>query len=479
MVILSKVNSTSIVHSKKASNTSKEVVLEKKGCTRPSSLTLYVPMKLNIDEILEKHPPDFKYHKDHFIYILHLITSLHSKKRDSIDSYDSFTPINGQVLQKRNHEYKKYLKYLLDRKIIICDWYYIPKKKSLAYKVSNRYQSEIRAIEITKRTLIKSIINNRDYNKEKTEELLFLKKWFNSNLKIDIISAKKYLRAEYLKDKKIRSQKPKSTPEIKYNARLLPALNTHTQNHNFHVDNKGYRLHTNLTQTKTELRKFISYNDKKLCAIDIKNSQPFLTIALLDKAIFLKNNIQDKIINPNLINNNNYPIMLVDLINEIENKSDVIEFKKMVGNGKFYEEFGEILIDEKIVKIDDNCNIRAMAKDITFSTFFSPNTSIAYSPAIKVFNLKFPNVYRVFKLIKRGKKKHNSLAIALQRLEAELVLDKACKIINRLKPNIPLYTLHDSIITTEENVKFIELIMTRVLQKQIGIKPNLKVEPWT
>lgn len=477
MIILSKVNSTSIVHSKKASNPSEEVALEKDGCTRPSSLTLYVPTKINIDEILEQHPPDFKYHKDHFVYILHLITSLHSKKRDNIDDYDGFTPINGQVLQRRNHEYKKYLKYLLDRNIIICDWFYIPKKKSYGYKISDRYQSEIRVVKITKKTLIKSIINNRDYNREKTEELLFLKKWFNSSLKIDIVSAKKYLKTEYIKDKKIKSQKTKSTPEIKYNARLLPILNTHTQNHNFHVDNKGYRLHTNLTQTKTELRKFISYEGKKLCAVDIKNSQPFLSIALLDKNIFINNNIQDKIINPNLINNNS--IMLVDLINEIEKKPDVIEFKKMVGSGEFYEQFGEILIDERIVEVDDNCNIRAMAKDITFSTFFSPNTSITYNNAMKVFKAKFPNVYRVFKLIKTGREKHNSLAIALQRLEAELVLDRACKIINRLKPNIPLYTLHDSIITTEENVDFIELIMSKVLKKQIGIKPNLKIEPWT
>ncbi len=469
------VDNTSKVHNNQNSNPNVEVSLDQSGigCERINSLKLYIPNKIDIDEILEENPPTFKFHKDHFVYILHSIISLSSKKRDEIDKYNGFVPLNAQILQKRNHEYKKYLKYLLYRGVILCDGNYIPKEKSRGYKIADEYQSEIKPVEITKWTLIKSIIHKSSHNKQLTESLPYLKKWFNPKLTVDIISAKKYLKSECRKEK--RCESTSENADIRYNARLYPVLKIHEKDYIFKVDNSGDRLHTNISQTKSELRKFIKYDDKKLCAVDITNSQPYMTTALLNKEVFIKNNIQDKIINPNV---NKSPIMLVDLIADVENKPDVIEYKKMVASGKFYEEFGKMLIDEKIIEVEKDMNVRKIAKDITFVTLFSPNTSISYQDSMKVFKSKFPNVYRVFKFIKKGRKKHNSLAISLQRLEAELVLHKACKIINRLRPNIPLFTLHDSIITTEDNVRFVRNILYRVLKKQIGTPPKLKIEKW-
>lgn len=479
MLFLNGVSSTSNAHNNISNgNPSNEVVLDQSGSgyERINSLTLYIPSKIDIDDILQKDPPNFNFNRDHFVYILHLIVALASRKRDAIEKYNGFTILNAQLLQKRNHEYKKYLKYLIDKGIIICDNLYVLEEKSKGYKISNEHQSEIKPVTITKWTLIKSIVYNKEYNYELTEDLSFLKNWFNPSLKIDMDSALMYLETEYNKEKFIKSKSENA--EIRYNARLFPVLKIHNQDYNFHVDNKGYRLHTNISQTKSELRKFFSYEGKKLCAVDIKNSQPFLSISLLDSNIFLKNNMQDKIINSNLTSHNNYPIMLVNFIKEIEDKPDVIEFRKMVESGKFYEEFGRILIDEKIIEVDNNNNLRKIAKDITFTTFFSSNKAVYYKESVQVFKAKFPNVYKIFSFIKKGRKKHNTLAVALQRLEAELVLSKTCKIINITRPNIPIWTLHDSIITTEENIEFVQLILFKVLKRQLGVAPQLKIEPW-
>ena len=97
---------------------------------------------------------------------------------------------------------------------------------------------------------------------------------------------------------------------------------------------------------------------------------------------------------------------------------------------------------------------------------------------MKVFRNVFPNVYEIFKLIKIGKGHHNTLAILLQHLEATLVLHKACKIIFEERPDIPIFTLHDSIITTEGNEDYINEVLTNVLTQAIGIAPKLKVERW-
>lgn len=468
-----KVGSTSKSHYNKSSNPNAEVPFEKE-VTKISSLTLYVPRKIDIDKILERNPPNFRYHRDHFVYILHLITAVSSKKRDKIEVMEGYTPINRKFLQKRNYHYKKYLTYLKANGIIEQNHFYIPNKQSYGLRISSRYSSPIVPVEITKWTLIKSIVYlHQNINSELTEELVYLKKWFNPKIQVDIDTGVNYLKDEYLKDLK----NPKITnPMLRFNARLLPLQKLYRNQYDFHIDNKGFRLHTNLSQLKSELRKCLKYNNEQLCAIDISNSQPYLSIALLDKQLFIKNNIQYKIINTRLTSTDNYPNMVVDFISEIENKPDVIEFKRIVASGNFYENFGEILIKEGI--IDDSINKRKIAKEITFTTFFSPNNAIAYEDSIRIFKSKFPNVYKVFSLIKRGRKKHNTLAIALQRLEAELVLHRVCKIVNRLSPNIPIFTLHDSVITTVDNVQYVKRIMIKVLKKQIGVKPKLKLELW-
>ena len=81
-------------------------------------------------------------------------------------------------------------------------------------------------------------------------------------------------------------------------------------------------------------------------------------------------------------------------------------------------------------------------------------------------------------MIKSTRGKHNTLAILLQHLEATLVLQRACKIISQEKPDIPIFTLHDSIITTVGNEKYVHDILANVLLDAIGIAPKLKVERW-
>lgn len=168
---------------------------------------------------------------------------------------------------------------------------------------------------------------------------------------------------------------------------------------------------------------------KRLVAIDIVNSQPYLSTVLLNPTKFKENNILEIIlkINPKL-NNNIYPIMLVKKIVEVSRDVNTRLFINLVSSGRFYEEFGLILKKNKTIEeTTDECNTRKNAKKITFSSFFSPNNAISYRNEVKIFNMIFPKVYSVFKMIKYGKGHHNTLPILLQDFEANLVLHKACK----------------------------------------------------
>jgi hypothetical protein len=93
-----------------------------------------------------------------------------------------------------------------------------------------------------------------------------------------------------------------------------------------------------------------------------------------------------------------------------------------------------------------------------------------------LFKKTFPTVYKIISKIK--KERHATLAIILQRLESELFLQKCCKIIYEERPDIPIFTLHDSIITTKENIEYVKSIIEKVLLEHINAKPHLKVERW-
>lgn len=469
------VESVSNLHSNQLNSPSQDTgLVSKDGYKKISSLTLYIP--IDIDRVLLENPPDFRFERDCFVYILHLINSIPARKRDIIESNNGYTPINRKFLQTRIQEYKKYIEYLKRVGIIEENRQYTPGKSSMGLKFSETYNLRIHPVTIRKWTLIKNIkYLNKNYNVELTEELLYLKKWFNNKLEVDYESGVNFL--NQLSNQEI-SEGNTQNLMLRYNSRLLPFIKLKNGEYPFYVDNTGFRLHTNLTQIKSDLRKFIKYDGKTLCAIDICNSQPYLAISLLDDEVFIKNNISNKITNPKLTNDTNFPIMLVESIRNIKNAPDVLLFKEHVSSGRFYENFGRLLVENNLIEDSEPSVLRNKAKEITFSSIYSPNTSISYNEPMKLFKRQFPNVFKIFKLIKQGHNNHPAFSICLQRLEAELVLHKICKKISENRPDVVLFSLHDSIITTEDNVDFVKSVMYNVLNENIGVAPNFKVERW-
>ena len=477
MNIISTVRPVSNSHYNQSSSPSLETELvSRDGYKIISSLTLYIPERIDIDRVLARQPPNFSYHRDYFVYILHLITAIPSRKRDIIEKNDGFTPINRKVLQKRLHSYKKYIEYLKEVGLVQERSYYKPSETSMGLKITTQYESVVRPVIITKWTLIKSIVYlHRTYNTEITEELSYLRRCFNDDIEVDYEGGIEYLNQLYTEEV---TNSEITNEQLRYNSRLLPLTRLKDRSYSFYVDNKGNRLHTNITQMMSGLRKFITYQGKKLCAIDIKNSQLYLAITLLDDELFISNNISSKLINPILLTNPLFPNMVVDFIRSIKNAPDVLLFKEWVSSGFFYERFGEKLVERGILENLPEHELREAAKEITFSSIYSPNTSLAYNEAMQLFKVIFPNVFEVFKLIKRGHNNHPTLSVCLQKLEAELVLHKACKIISEEKPDVLMLTLHDSIITTEDNVEYVQSVLYSVLRNNIGVPPNLKIERW-
>lgn len=122
------------------------------------------------------------------------------------------------------------------------------------------------------------------------------------------------------------------------------------------IDTTGYRLHTPITRLPKYLRPYITYEGEKFIALDVKNSQPYFSIALLNSEYYVKENKKYEIegevrgINEKnkgkgeVINNNSTPIMLQKIVQILTNM-DVSVFKNYIHDvlsGQLYDRFVEV-----------------------------------------------------------------------------------------------------------------------------------------
>lgn len=447
----------------------------------PKKLTLFIPQNLDIDELIKNNPPNFKYHRDCFIYLSHLVTDIPSRNKDIEMNY---VPFYSTLIQRRIRDYRKYLDYLVDNNVLLENKQYIVGQKSRSFRFTSAYSFPVKATSITKPTLIKSILNfvNLDYNLtdcivENNEDLNYLIKWFDEKLTVDYKGAKHYL--EQLYDKEKKDIEIGHNAMQRFNSRYIVLLKLHRKEFTYTIDNTAGRLHTILTQLKGELRQFIKYSNNDLVAVDITNSQPYLSTVLFNEKKFEENNILStiKLYNKTFHTQDRFNTLPYYVSKNVKNASEsenVNHYIEIVKSGQLYEDFGEILLRKGI--ITDDTSVRKQAKTIIFSSIFSPNQSISYNQSIKVFKEYFPDVYEIYRSIKQNE--HRTLACLLQNLEAKLVLNTACKIISEKHPEIPLFTLHDSIITTTGNEQLVYEVLFDVLLNAIGIPPTLKYERW-
>ena len=152
---------------------------------------------------------------------------------------------------------------------------------------------------------------------------------------------------------------------------------------------------------------------------------------------------------------------------------DIQLFQDLVKNGQLYEYLEEKFSEELELSFPD----RKAIKEVVFTVLFTSNRFIGQDEAKpkRLFKKLFPTVYDVFAHFKKQDK--TFLACLLQRIESYLVLDVICKRISTEYPDLPIYTIHDSIATASSNENKVEYIMREELTQNIGITPNLKLHP--
>jgi hypothetical protein len=94
----------------------------------------------------------------------------------------------------------------------------------------------------------------------------------------------------------------------------------------------------------------------------------------------------------------------------------------------------------------------------------------------KLFKTTYPDIYDIFAQVNR--KESNVLAILLQNIESEIIIENVCPYISKYLPDCPIYTIHDSIATTEKHIETVSDILKYICFQYAGAVPTLKIQPW-
>ena len=442
----------------------------------------FLPYNLEIDELVLNNYPKFKpFNKEKLLYILTLINSVRSSNKDLV--FESYSQLNSTLLQNWVKNYKEYLNYLInDLKIIESDNRYVVGKKSKGFRFIDKYQTMIKPYPVNDFNIRKKM--KIEYNKANlsVKKLNYLTKSFDNGLEINFSKCYGFLKQEYdlkmkypyLRDFDIVKEKYK-IPINQFNRNLIAVNNIDNNCYFLKRDDNVFRFHSNLTNMSSVLRNAITYKGEKLYSIDVKNSQPYLSVALFDKEFWSKSLINtNKLTIYKLYNSYLYYIMLVETSESLVDK-DFYLYIDLVKRGIFYEYLGEKYKSKLGLEYSD----RKQVKSAVFQTLFTANTFIGQDKAApkRLFADLFPDVYDVFKTIKKTDK--SLLPRLLQSIESYLIIDVICKRIGKELPKAPIFTIHDSIATTIEYKDKVREIMLDEFNKSIGFAPKLSEEEWS
>ena len=105
---------------------------------------------------------------------------------------------------------------------------------------------------------------------------------------------------------------------------------------------------------------------------------------------------------------------------------------------------------------------------------FYSKTSTTIKEA-KVFRLNYNSIYKIFKCLEDNKVKLSRL---LQYLEAFTLLDHVAKIVVEKYPKMPLFSIHDSLITTEKWKDKLKEEMLIQVKAFTTLTPKVEIEYW-
>jgi hypothetical protein len=149
--------------------------------------------------------------------------------------------------------------------------------------------------------------------------------------------------------------------------------------------------------------------------------------------------------------------------------SDLAEYLDACVSNRYHEEFADTIGMPCETPVE-----RAAVKRA--SCWLLMGEPAAGCPQWRRYAERWPSAAGYLERIKRGD--YRRAAHLFQRVESDLVIRGACAILARERPEIPIITIHDCIMTTERYVGVVVEALQRPW-KELGVIPALKIQRYT
>ncbi|WP_147204852.1 hypothetical protein [Segetibacter aerophilus] len=468
-------------------------------------ILLWIPENLDVEEIVKLNPHSFYNQglkKENLLYVCSALVSARANHRNQMDKDETtYAPLCSNMLDQVVYNYNKYLEYLLQEGAIETDNHFIVGEKCRGYCFSEKYSGQrLKRVEVKEYRLKKAIRRARIKWKEEQEKEMrgygYMGKWWDTgDLQIDEETAFQWIKS-YEKEKIKGIQAGPKTKKDKI-AMIKNAINTsedfkqlvrrlNQPDAMYHFSGEGHRFYNTISILKRELRQFVTYAGQHLVEVDIKNSQPFFSLVLFKESFWQssrKNSGQnlslDRILKDiyNKIKNSNNYKAIITLLKTSETLTaqgfNEKNYGDLVVQGDLYTHLETLINEASPQKYKD----RAWVKKAVMVWMYQKASKMYQLDMSELFKKLSPKVYELFRLVKSVQQ--NYLPIILQRVESFLVIDVICKRVAQEYPDIPFFTIHDSIITTKGNEALLESIMTQEIEAWTGYKPPLKCKEVT
>lgn len=456
---------------------------------------LIVPSLSELKALFVQHPPELD-GLDHekILFIVSFVFNHQISFYDSRilgDDIDGVT-ISSSYFQKiLSRKSKLHFEYLVKHGVLRLVRKHFTGATCRKYLLNEKYMKDPSFYTLTGFTFSRSV--SRHLNKQRVKgKYDHLQEWLKK-IEFDAEGATVFnnlmfeSRKNFLPFQSIskRNRRTRSNPHHQYVNGQMSILRLKAKDDTCKMDSSGMRLHTSITNCPKLLRNYITVGGEPLVSIDIKNSQPFMMLALFNPEHIGKlrrtSYPTTQLPPPNLqvpvsdLSAYNISSIILRHSSVIQSSIEFQEYREMVTNGTIYEQFVDLMkIDAKELEL--GFSPRDTVKFRFMLCFYSANGS--RSGGMKpLFRMKFPKIYSLMCDLKE--KHHNTLAILLQRVESILVLDQICSRIALEKPKVPLFTIHDSILTTSAHVDYVKGIIEEECVRYIGVAPRLTIEACT
>lgn len=466
-----------------------------------------IPENINLDWILEGvdgNVTKIRYLRDGIVYFLNLISVDNTSKL--IEFTDGYRHLNEEILSDViGNGRPTQITRLLEQKEIIETIRHIKGVRSRGYRLTEEYNTGKFRKEMYSDRIQKKL---EDYNTKKKVKYNKLKKNYDhideqfskNDIKIQIEQSKQFV----IKFGKKLFEKTIVLPQNQRGFTLKSLFNyigwMDFQIENFNtipepgkVSETNLRYNSKITSLPKVLRPFLTINGKPVGEVDISSSQPFILSTILTESFTNDNsdgynlhtiypefyvglNNLKLVVPSNIPKNNNYLLGVWMTDSQLEGIKRFVEFQF---NNDFYDHIlkeGEKLNPKLVQKISKGGNGRENIKSNIMNYMFNRNDIQRESnQVIDLVNLIFPEVTNYIVKFNQSSGK-SGFSYVLQRTESYLMLRNVCLRLSVENPEVPFFTIHDSILTTTDNLKLVKEVIFDTIHTITGKTFSLKIK---